>query len=87
MNKMEWVESLYVEIERLKSDSWERQQEDMIDAFCDQEMQRMLCFDDNELVGYKEELPELFNRYQSHYAYEKQIHFTHMGIFSEQSRD
>jgi len=83
MIKSEWVKLLENEVALLKTKSFEAAQDKMIEFFYDQETERMNCFNTGEDVGYKEEMQNLFSRYQGNYAYEHNVHFTTMALFEE----
>jgi hypothetical protein len=80
MIKSQWTKLLEQQIELLKKDTVEQAQEEMVDAFYTDESARLELFSNNERVGYKEELSELFDRFQGNYKYEKQIHFSTMAM-------
>lgn len=80
MKKPEWKELVESRIEALKNDVAEIGQEEMLQAFLEGELERLDLFSNSETVGYKEELEDLFNRFQGHYQYENSTHFTVMSI-------
>ena len=81
MKKQDWVKLLELEVSILKSKSSEDAQDKMIDAFYEQETQRLQLFGSKEDVGHKEEMRGLFDHFQGNFAYENNSHFSKMALF------
>lgn len=81
MKKQEWKEVLETQIEKLKESAVEQGQEAMINAFYEQELERVNLFNEDETVGHKEQMIELFDSFQGHYKYENNAYFSPMAMF------
>ena len=81
MNKLEWEQLLAGTVEELKAKTWEDAQDKMLDAFLEDELNRLELFDDSDNVGFKENMKELFNSFQGHYSYENNSNFTKLAFF------
>jgi hypothetical protein len=82
MKKTEYKAMVETSIEALKAKTVEKGQDAMLDAFLESELERISLFNDDETVGYKEELEEIFNSFQGFYKYEHNAHFSTMALFN-----
>ena len=81
MKKQEWQEILESEMILLRGKAVELGQDEMLNEFYSQEIERLESFAPSDDVGYKEEMSELFNSFQGYYKYEKQAHFSSLAMF------
>jgi hypothetical protein len=70
MNKLEWLHELNNLVTSAREKSWESAQDKMIDDFESSEKERLELFNENENVGYIEELIQLAQSYQGSWRYE-----------------
>lgn len=76
MNKQQWIKALDEITDNALEASWETNQELMVRGFYFDELERLDLFDDEELVGHKEELFDLARTYQGAWSYENNKHLT-----------
>lgn len=81
MKKSEYKELVETSIDALKAKTVEQGQDEMLDAFLESELERISLFNNDETVGYKEELEENFNSFQGYYKYENNAYFSVMSLF------
>ena len=70
MKKREYTKALKALLASARKSSWQRNQDLMINAFAKQERERLKLFDDNENVGYTEQLLENAQSFQGLWSYE-----------------
>lgn len=80
MNKQEYKHLLFTVIESAKEKTAEKGQDEMLDSFYDDEIERLFLFDDDEKF-HKEELEVLFNSFQGFYKYENNSNFSTIDLF------
>lgn len=74
MNKQQYLVALDELVTNAFDKSWQQNQDDMIEDFRIQEEDRMELFNDNEDVGFQEELLEIAQRFQGNWSYKNNRH-------------
>ena len=74
MKKQQYLEALQSLITKARKESYQANQDAMIDAFEQQESERVDLFNNDEEVGYLEELQDSAQRFQGNWSYENNCH-------------